>query len=221
MQIGPCWATQCGPEDWSSYRSSHSSPPPRSLAVPKVSVTGRPHPWTALQTRNPLMGSYAPFEHYLTTLEVQTRPKFWPPTTVFWTTVRGRRQTGSSCDPAICVRVYGRAGIPGWQGGGRAEAGPGTPGGCPLRAQETSEAREHHARFRADPATQPGNATRQQGPIWRGITPRIGPCSPLHRHPSPCRQIGNGRWQFARENGRGLFRKPARESASFCGRFGL
>ena len=28
------------------------------------------------------MGSYARFEHYLTTLEVETCPKFWPPSPV-------------------------------------------------------------------------------------------------------------------------------------------
>ena len=28
------------------------------------------------------MGSYSPFEHYLTTLEVETCPEFWPPSPV-------------------------------------------------------------------------------------------------------------------------------------------
>ena len=44
------------------------------------------------------MGSYAQFEHYLTTLEMETRPEFWPPTPVFWPTVRSvgaEQQNGS------------------------------------------------------------------------------------------------------------------------------
>ena len=37
------------------------------------------------------MGSYARFEHYSATLEVETRPEFCPPTTVFWPTGRVAR----------------------------------------------------------------------------------------------------------------------------------
>ena len=34
------------------------------------------------------MGPYAPFEHYLTTLEIKTCPEFWPPAPVVWPAVR-------------------------------------------------------------------------------------------------------------------------------------
>ena len=36
------------------------------------------------------MGSFAPFEHYLTTLETETCSEFAAPTMVFWPTVRAR-----------------------------------------------------------------------------------------------------------------------------------
>ena len=39
------------------------------------------------------MGSYARFEHYLTTLEVETSPEFWPPSPVSGPYVRRRRAT--------------------------------------------------------------------------------------------------------------------------------
>ena len=52
------------------------------------------------------MGSYARFEHYLTTLEMETCPGFWPPsTTVFWPTVRGATATPTESFSRLCLRL--------------------------------------------------------------------------------------------------------------------
>ena len=59
------------------------------------------------------MGSYARFEHYLTTLEMETRPEPRPPTMVFPSTVR-------PCVPAAPGPLH--LGLPGERGAARGSA---------------------------------------------------------------------------------------------------
>ena len=51
------------------------------------------------------MGSYARFEHYLTTLEVETCPEFWPPSPVSSPLCAVRAERRGTTPPALAKRV--------------------------------------------------------------------------------------------------------------------
>ena len=148
------------------------------------------------------MGSYARFEHCLTTLEVETCPEFWPPGPLLGTGKQSRRggekkrptrRDVSGQQRPICAAVTMQIGLCCADTAGRGWSDCTSP---PVTSVTAAYGSALSARPGQPP---PAEDSRQQRRICVAVTAQMRRCG---REPSPRRRVGLSARVIAEPNGR-------------------